>query len=642
MSEPKYIKVNGVTKLNPKYQKTQPSSLTQMEQQNALPVYTSKQEYENHMNYFGQPAKLSASAEATEMMCQDEDVQKIVGTSNLTQDISQVLAKYEIPFGLVNKLMEFQTYSYLFFMIDDSGSMNAGTDSQNHGRQVTRWEETRMRLLEMIEILSYVPTPEIVIAFLNRRNEIRLMRRTGLPPQQFMAEATNQINQAFSQVPGGTTPYLRRMEEVFRQYSQNRMAWYFFSDGVPDGGFSSQQRILNLCVTRRDPEGNPITFFSCTDEDDQVEWMKNIEEIAPFCSEFDDYRDEKEEVLKDQGMGLPFTKGFYLIGSLVAAMNPDDLDSMDESIPLTKAMLDNLLGYVSDESDYRSYFDKFIQSQQKRPNNEQMDRIKREINWQSHYNAFITSETHRNIPAAMDFKMRLKQANAAANGMQSYGQNSSYGSSATPYNQSNTSYGNVSSRPPPASYSSVPPNQASLPYGSGAPYQPAGNNLPYGSAAPIQATGNSVPYGSAAPYQANGNSLPYGSAAPYRANGNSLPYGSAAPYQATGNNLPYGSAAPNQATYGYGGAAPYQSSQPSYGIPSPYQQSQQSYGNGTATPYQQPQVPYNAATNYQSLSSGGILNQQAQSGQPAYGAASQQSRPYGQQQNYPPPSYPPK
>lgn len=61
-------------------------------------------------------------------------------------------------------------------------------------------------------------------------------------------------------------------------------------------------------------------------EDEEVVWMKDTEEVAPYCSEYDDYDDEKEEVLKDQGLALPFTRGFYLVGQIVGAMNPDDLD----------------------------------------------------------------------------------------------------------------------------------------------------------------------------------------------------------------------------------------------------------------------------------------------------------------------------
>jgi hypothetical protein len=36
--------------------------------------------------------------------------------------------------------------------------------------------------------------------------------------------------------------------------------------------------------------------------------MKDIEEIASFCAEVDDYNDERDEVMKDQGKAFPYTK----------------------------------------------------------------------------------------------------------------------------------------------------------------------------------------------------------------------------------------------------------------------------------------------------------------------------------------------
>jgi hypothetical protein len=88
--------------------------------------------------------------------------------------------------------------------------------------------------------------------------------------------------------------------------------------------------------------------------------------IAPYCSESDDFADEAREVLKDQGAALPYSKGFHLICQLVAAMNPDDLDAMDESIPFTKFTLDNLLGIVSNDASYQHYFDHYVKAQHNR------------------------------------------------------------------------------------------------------------------------------------------------------------------------------------------------------------------------------------------------------------------------------------
>jgi hypothetical protein len=70
--------------------------------------------------------------------------------------------------------------------------------------------------------------------------------------------------------------------------------------------------------------------------------------------------------LGDQGNAFPFTEGFYLVGSLVAAMNPEDLDAMDEAIPFTKTSLGNMLGYVPSPLEYQDYFKGFMHAQRTR------------------------------------------------------------------------------------------------------------------------------------------------------------------------------------------------------------------------------------------------------------------------------------
>jgi hypothetical protein len=148
-----------------------------------------------------------------------------------------------------------------------------------------------------------------------------------------------------------------------------------------------------------------MTFISCTNEDEQVEWMKDAEEVVPYCSESDDFNDEAEEVLHDQGAALPYTKGFHLVCRLVAAMNPDDLDAMDESVPFTKATLDNLLGIVHNEESYRYYFDQFIRAQQIRKAESPADQIKKNVQW--NYNDFLRAPVANQIPQVQQLRQQL-------------------------------------------------------------------------------------------------------------------------------------------------------------------------------------------------------------------------------------------
>lgn len=333
----------------------------------------------------------------------------------MVDELGAVLNKYEVPMGLMNKLMMLSEFEYLEFMIDDSGSMTLPSDTVDPktNRVQTRWQEANKRLKEMIEVLAYVPFSQIIICFLNRTDRLT-MTRQGRAPQVFLADAYSQIDAVFARSASGSTPFLEKLKQSFAGGANRNVARYFFGDGVPNGGNPAKAEIVKLLCTRQNAEGNPMTFLSCTNEDAQVEWMKDTEELAPYCSECDDFKDESEEVMKDQGDALPYSYGFYLISCLVAAMNPDDLDAMDESVPFTKATLDNLLGIESNEASYKHYFDCFLAAQRKRTienddygRPKKTDQIKKNQNWQALYGDFVRAPLAKQIPAVQQFKQQL-------------------------------------------------------------------------------------------------------------------------------------------------------------------------------------------------------------------------------------------
>lgn len=122
--------------------------------------------------------------------------------------------------------------------------------------------------------------------------------------------------------------------------------------------------------------------------------------------------DESREVLADQGAALPYTRGFWLICQLVAAMNPDDLDAMDESVPLTKATLDNLLGVQHNEESYRHYFNCFVEAQQSKMvekdehgRTKQSSLLKRSTQW--NYQEFLRAPVAKQIPQVQKFLQQM-------------------------------------------------------------------------------------------------------------------------------------------------------------------------------------------------------------------------------------------
>jgi hypothetical protein len=62
--------------------------------------------------------------------------------------------------------------------------------------------------------------------------------------------------------------------------------------------------------------------------------------------------------LNDQGIGFPYTKGMWIVSQLVGAINPHDLDALDDSLPFTKDTIDNLLGRIHTPVEYQMYFER--------------------------------------------------------------------------------------------------------------------------------------------------------------------------------------------------------------------------------------------------------------------------------------------
>ncbi|KAJ3269145.1 hypothetical protein HDV01_001723 [Terramyces sp. JEL0728] len=410
----KYIKINGITRINPAYtqwqeQTGQSPSISKEQQKTALPFVSSMNDYDQYSKVTN--TEFADSTKASFEIIQDDDYCKSVGLvpDVALDEIGKLFSQYEVPLGLLSKLFEIQTFNNMEFLIDDSGSMSSGTDSRHpNGRVMTRWEEAKARVLDIFKILAYVPTPpNIFIRFLNRPDIIRIDRSSS-SPQEFLNQVTRQVEQGFQRGPNGGTPFLERIRDSLNSYQNQKTIRYFFGDGVPNGGKAAIDQIVKMVSYRPNPQDNPITFVSCTGEDDDVEWMKDCEEWAPYCAECDDYQDEKEEVLGDQGLAFPFSCGFYLLSLIVGAMNPEDLDAMDESSPMTKFTLDNLLGIKYGMEEYRSYWVYFLQAQQKK--------MKFRWDWEPHFQAFFTAQTSAcHLPVVQSYKQTALQYSSNSN-----------------------------------------------------------------------------------------------------------------------------------------------------------------------------------------------------------------------------------
>ena len=328
---------------------------------------------------------------------------------NGLEELNRVLAKYEVPMGILSKLLGLSAFEKAEIIVDDSSSMTLFTDANEpNGERLTRWMEAKWRISQMMELMAYVVSPIVTIRFLNRKDEILLQRGSQEMPTAYIERVEGILKTIFDKGPCGSTPALEAIQASLNRDTHLKVLRFFLGDGQPNGGVYACRQIESLLMNRANPANNPFTFMSCTNEDQATEWMKVCEEKALYCSEFDDYGDESREILKDQGQAFPYSYGLHLVAQLVAAFNPDDLDALDESVPFSKMTMDNILGYHSSPEEYKYYFDSFLQAQRKSQHGHTPYQRRFVQQLPSLYEQFATVETAKDIAAVAQYKSDLR------------------------------------------------------------------------------------------------------------------------------------------------------------------------------------------------------------------------------------------
>lgn len=289
--------------------------------------------------------------------------------------INETFTRHGIPLTMLPKYLQL-TDKTLHWIIDDSGSMShrsdvywkdAGDELKKQrcdelktrkkpkdfdpNQLMTRWQEAQNRLHVMINILSCLPIKKIKISFLNRHNKIELSRGK-LSPEKFRKTMHEKIQHAFQKAPDGNTPIYKELQEAFK----HKQITYLATDGEPSG--ATTEEVSNLIIGRTEPALHPLSLWSCTNDTKQSAWMKAVEkdEDAENVSESDDLNSETAEVNKEQGIGFYYTEGLWYTCQLLAAINPDDLDLIDEGKLFSKLIFNELMGRVVSQQEYQYYF----------------------------------------------------------------------------------------------------------------------------------------------------------------------------------------------------------------------------------------------------------------------------------------------
>jgi hypothetical protein len=239
--------------------------------------------------------------------------------------LQEIIQKYEISQLFSDKLNILSSFR-ITFIFDDSGSMQTQLNESplNHGLyKATRWDELQHFAKISIEIANVFNASGVDVHFLNR-------------PYVKNVKSINDLRNSFEKQPNGYTPLTQVLNDVLVNYrnleDKTNLLIIIVTDGEPTT--STGQVDINgfkQCLKQRD-SSTYTTIISCTDQDHTMEYLNNWDKTIPRLDVVDDFRSEKQEIMRAQGSKFQFSFGDYIIKSLIGSIDPE-MDRLDELPP---------------------------------------------------------------------------------------------------------------------------------------------------------------------------------------------------------------------------------------------------------------------------------------------------------------------
>ena len=357
-----------------------------------------------------------------------------IAPDRVQAELGRVFAKYEIPFGLLQKLQCLGNFDRIEMLIDDGflmGGKFIGGAPVDRGQALSPWEMVLQRLKQFVELTAYVRTPAMHLHFTNRPEQpVNLRRTQGEAPDAYVKRVFERLDDIFTKhaPKSGHTNAAEVIAESLKVHPERRVLRYFFTSTQGGMGIfpsNSASTVGGILAARSHPERNPFTILSnARPGETRGDWIKIAQQMAPVCANVAPYEREYAAIVEIHGPVFPYTYGMHLISQLVSAFDVEGLRLLHDDVPLTKPTLDSLLGYVTPFPEYDRYFYLFCVAQENKvvpPSSDtavivKHDAIRREhiIVWRQWGPAFYTAMRARDIPAVAQYYARLDQITRAA------------------------------------------------------------------------------------------------------------------------------------------------------------------------------------------------------------------------------------
>ena len=240
------------------------------------------------------------------------------------QRFQAIAQQFEIRGDYCQKLRQLEGYE-IIIVCDDSGSMGTPVSNTNgsvsaFGKQMTRWDELRNTVSLIVDIGSTLDKSGLDIYFLNRPSV------SGITTSQ-------QIQPIFAIPPSGWTPLTATLTRIFHEkasaISEKKVLLVIATDGQPTDTNGNVDIQNFMSILKKKHKNVYVSILACTDDENSVGYLNNIDKVVSDIDVVDDYRSERKEIQQVQGNEYAFSFGDYVVKALLGPIDPY-FDSLDE------------------------------------------------------------------------------------------------------------------------------------------------------------------------------------------------------------------------------------------------------------------------------------------------------------------------
>lgn len=247
--------------------------------------------------------------------------------------LQSILDKHHVTIVSKDSLAVLEDYNFIA-ICDDSESMRMSAKPKEERRlgekPVTRWHELQEGVSLLVDLLTCFRPEGLDVYFLNS-GTVRSVKSSG----------NEKLQNIFQAGPTGKTPLTTRLREAAADVSARSelpTIIFIFTDGEPDGGPKKFVKTLGELVSggrsskksKKAPQFR-IQIMACSNNDDEIAWLNEIDQQSDLIDVTDDYYNEKRRVMAIRGDDYAFTRSDWLVKAILGPVDKS-VDNVNEGV----------------------------------------------------------------------------------------------------------------------------------------------------------------------------------------------------------------------------------------------------------------------------------------------------------------------